>query len=104
MQGRLFWVKECFLPSIEDGRKSLEIRLAVAPFLSVASGDKVEFNRRGVRKTVAGIRRYSDFESMLAAENPERIAPGESRERILGELQRVYGKREQNGVLVFELK
>ena len=43
------------------------------------------------------------FEKMLENEDSERIFPGESKKRILRVLERIYGSKENQGILVFEL-
>ena len=99
---RSIWVKPFILPLLESGRKPLEVRLATSFFLSIKVGEILCFNN-SVQKRVVAVRRYSDFASMLEKEDSRRIHPDWPQETILNELKRIYGQREQLGILVFEL-
>ncbi len=97
---RLF-VKPHVLDLFRRG-KDLEIRISCPLTRQIEEGDELSFNYTFSRMVLA-IRTYPSFEEMLDNEDLERIAPGYERGVILRELQRIYGKQERQGVLVFEL-
>lgn len=97
------WVKSAVLPLFQQG-KDLEVRICNNHTSSFRSGDVLIINGQ-LRRSLRDVRRYRDFEKMLAAEKPERIGPGHSADKILHALRSVYSKDSENqGVLVFELE
>jgi ASC-1-like (ASCH) protein len=96
-------VKSFLLPSIADGTKDLEIRVASAFIKGIATGDLLTFNETCPRRIFA-IRLYGSFQEMLDTEPAGRILPNTTREGLLHGLQKLYHpKREMKGVYVFEL-
>lgn len=99
-----FEVKDYMLPFIQNGRKSLEIRVADEKRKMVHSGDSITFNNTVTRKVVM-VRGYLSFVDMLEQENPEKIMPGWGKDKILKGLRDIYPDTKENlGVLVFELQ
>ncbi|POM68102.1 Hypothetical protein PHPALM_15783 [Phytophthora palmivora] len=62
---------------IEQGSKSLEIRLNVAPYSIIHVNDRITINGKTLT-TVAGVRKYARLQSVLEAENVSALLPQSS--------------------------
>ena len=98
------FVKSLILASFREG-KDLEVRVRSRFVDSISVGQTLLFND-SVRRRVKAVRRYSNFDLMLAKEDYRRLYPkAESREWLLNELRKIYSTgRETAGVVVLELE
>src|SRR5574341_1100755 len=71
---KTLWIKDDYLQQILTGCKTVEVRAAYANISRLEPGDVLLLNEQ-YRYVVAAIRRYADFEAMVAAEDPTAIAP-----------------------------
>ena len=72
---KTLWVKDEYLQPILSGRKTVEVRVAYSNIARLEPGDRLLLNGQ-YPYLVTAIRRYPDFEALVAAE--------EGAERLLG--------------------
>jgi ASC-1-like (ASCH) protein len=99
-------VKQYFLDSIKDGRKTLEVRVAYDHVKGIQPGEKLRFLSRADSRVVLvkDVRRYGSFEEMLAIEDARRIAPGQAHDEVLALLKDIYPPdRERLGIIVLDI-
>jgi ASC-1-like (ASCH) protein len=100
-------VKMKFFRLIMAGTKSLEVRVAYSNLQSIVPESQIKLvsgNDQGVIRVVA-VRKYADFESMLAQESAEHIVPGMSAPDVLRLLREIYPPhKEVLGVLVLQIQ
>jgi ASC-1-like (ASCH) protein len=90
------------LPFIEDGSKTLEIRLLRGTWKRIKIDDSIDFSLKVTRKVVA-IRHYDSPEKMLREEDPAKILPGKTANEILALLRQIYPNSSEK-IVVFELE
>lgn len=104
---RTMRVKMKFFRLIMAGTKSLEVRVAYSNLQSIVPESQIKLvsgNDQGVIRVVA-VRKYADFESMLAQESAEHIVPGMSAPDVLRLLREIYPPhKEVLGVLVLQIQ
>ncbi|KAE8914140.1 hypothetical protein PF010_g5307 [Phytophthora fragariae] len=94
---------------VEQGAKSLEIRLNVAPYSIIRVNDRITINGKTLT-TVVAVRKYSRLQSVLEAENMNALLPQSS---FVGagtfnaaerHYRHFFSKEEENyGLVVFQL-
>ena len=101
---KTLWVKDEYLRHILAGRKTVEVRVAYSNINRLEPGDILLLNDQH-RYTITAIRRYSDFEAMVAAEDPATIAPDlSSRDTLLAACRAIYPpEKEALGVVALEI-
>lgn len=96
------WVKREVLTLFLEG-KDLEIRINRGIVSQIAVGDSIVLNNV-IRRQVRAIRRYANFELMLATEEHHRIHPRLAGAELLAALKSIFRENDAYwGVLVFEL-
>ncbi|DBA03432.1 TPA: hypothetical protein N0F65_002840 [Lagenidium giganteum] len=104
------------LTQISEGLKTLEIRLNMAPYSIIRTGDHVTFNRT-VQTTVTGVRKYSVLDSIIETENLAGILPNatalfvggttlSSKAAVMRWLRQFFSvqEEEQYGLVVLQLQ
>src|SRR5262245_35213179 len=71
---KTLWIKDEYLQLILAGHKTVEIRVGYGNIIRLQPGDILFLNEQH-RYIITAIRRYPDFEAMLAVEDPVVIAP-----------------------------
>jgi ASC-1-like (ASCH) protein len=101
---KTLWIKDEYLRQILSGRKTVEVRVAYNNIARLESGDILLLNDQH-RYAVAEIRRYSDFEALVAAEDPAAIAPDlPDQEALLAACRAIYPpEKEALGVVALEI-
>ena len=101
---KTLWIKDEYLQHILEGRKTVEVRVAYSNIARLQPGDILLLNDQH-RYVITDIRRYSDFEAMVAAEDPTAIAPDLSdRQALLEACRAIYPPhKEALGVVTFEI-
>jgi ASC-1-like (ASCH) protein len=101
---KTLWIKDEYLQQILSGRKTVEIRVAYSNIARLEPGDILLLNDRHCY-VINAIRRYPNFEAMVAAEDPAVIAPDlPSREVLLAACRAIYPpEKERLGVVALEI-
>jgi ASC-1-like (ASCH) protein len=101
---KTLWIKDEYLQQILSGRKTVEVRVAYSNIARLQPGDVLLLNDQH-RYVITDIRRYPNFEAMIAAENPLTIAPDLADRRALLEACRaIYSpEKEALGVVAMEI-
>jgi len=101
---KTLWLKDEYLRQILAGRKTVEVRVGYTNITRLQAGDIVLLNDQ-YRYLIAEIRRYADFEAMIAAENPVTIAPDlPDRAALLAACHAIYPPdKEALGVIALEI-
>jgi ASC-1-like (ASCH) protein len=101
---KTLWIRDEYLQQILSGRKTVEVRVAYSNIARLQPGDVLLLNDQH-RYVITDIRRYPDFEAMVAAENPKAIAPDLSGRQALLEARRaIYPpEKEALGVIAMEI-
>lgn len=101
---KTLWLKDEYLRQILAGRKTVEVRVGYTNITRLQAGDIVLLNDQ-YRYLIAEIRRYADFEAMIAAENPATIAPDlPDRAVLLAACHAIYPPdKEALGVIALEI-
>jgi ASC-1-like (ASCH) protein len=99
------WVKEAFLQQILAGRKTVEVRVAYANISRLEPGDTLLLNDRHPYRLI-DIRRYADFEALVAAEDPATVAPDRAdRAALLAACRAIYPpEKEALGAVALDIK
>jgi ASC-1-like (ASCH) protein len=102
---KTLWIKDEYLQQILSGRKTVEVRVAYANVARLQPGDVLLLNEQ-YRYVVAAVRRYADFEAMVAAEDAATIAPDlPDRETLLAACRAIYPpEKEALGVVALEIE
>ena len=102
---KILWLKDEYLRQIVSGRKTVEIRVGYANILRLEPGDTLLLNNRYHYK-VSAVRRYANFEEMVATEDSTRIAPElPNRAALLAACRAIYPpEKEALGVVALEIK
>lgn len=100
-------IKQRFFNLIQSGKKTLEVRVGYDSINRIQAGERLNLvthtSSQNVR--ISAIRRYDNFEVMLAKESFRHIAPDVSSQvELLGLLKNIYpAHKEALGVVVLEL-
>jgi ASC-1-like (ASCH) protein len=99
------WVREEYLRQILSGRKTVEVRVAYKNITRLEPGDVLLLNDQHPYMVV-NIRRYPDFEALVAAEDPAAIAPDlPDRAELLAACRAIYPPdKEALGSIALEIK
>ncbi len=105
MRIKTLWVKEKYLQQILSGRKTVEVRVAYKNIDRLQPGDMLLLNEQH-RYVINEIRRYPNFEALVAAEDPIAIAPElPDRESLLAACRAFYPPGiEALGTVALELR
>ncbi len=101
---KVLWIKEENLRHILSGRKTVEVQVGYPNIKRLQPGDILLLNEQ-YRYRIIAIRRYPNFEEMVAAEDVAAIAPDLSdRAALLAACRALYpSEKEQLGVIALEL-
>lgn len=101
---KTLWIKDEYLQQILEGRKTVEVRVAYSNIARLEPGDILLLNDQH-RYVITDIRRYPDFDALVAAEDPATIAPElPGREALLAACRAVYPpEKEALGVVALEI-
>jgi ASC-1-like (ASCH) protein len=101
---KTLWIKDEYLQQILAGRKTVEVRVAYGNIARLEPGDILLLNDQHPY-TITDIRRYPDFDALVAAENPATIAPElPGREALLAACRAIYPpEKEALGVVALEI-
>lgn len=98
------WLKDEYLRQILAGRKTVEVRVGYANITRLQPGDVLVLNDRH-RYVITAVRRYPDFEALVAAKDPVAIAPDlPDRAALLAACRAIYpAEKEALGVVALEI-
>jgi ASC-1-like (ASCH) protein len=101
---KTLWIKDEYLQQILDGRKTVEVRVAYSNIARLEPGDSLLLNDQYLY-IIIDIRRYPDFEALVAAEDPATIAPElAGREALLAACRAIYPpEKEALGAVALEI-
>lgn len=101
---KTLWIKEEYLQQILDGRKTVEVRVAYANIARLEPGDRLLLNDRH-RYLITAVRRYPDFEMLVAAEDTAAVAPDlPGPEALLAACRAIYPpEKEALGTVALEI-
>lgn len=101
---KVLWIKEEYLRHILSGRKTIEVRVAYPNISRLQPNDILLLNGCH-RYRIVAVRRYSNFEEMIATEDPASIAPDlPDRSALLAACRALYPpEKEQLGVIALEI-
>jgi ASC-1-like (ASCH) protein len=104
MHTKTLWIKEEYLQQIQDGRKTIEVRVAYSNISRLQVGDYLLLNDQ-VRYRIRRIAHYPDFEALLEQENPAAIAPDTPAGELLAQIRAIYPpEKEELGVIALEIE
>ena len=104
---RLMRTKQRFLDLIKQGKKTLEVRVGYDSIKTIQAGERLRFASRTQTQIirVKDVRRYSTFEEMMEFEEAGRIAPAQTKEKVVQLLKEIYPPdRESLGVVVLDIQ
>jgi len=103
-RSKTLWIKEEYLQQILNGRKTVEVRVAYSNIARLQPGDVLLLNERHPY-VITAVRRYPNFEAMMAAENSAAIAPDlPHRPALLAACRAIYPPdKEALGVMALEI-
>lgn len=101
---KTLWIKDEYLRQILSGRKTVEVRVAYTNIARLEAGDILLLNDQH-RYIITEVRRYPDFEALVAAEDPTTIAPDlPGREALLAACRALYpSDKEALGAVALEI-
>ena len=101
---KTLWVKDEYLQQILSGRKTVEVRVAYSNIARLEPGDRLLLNGQYLY-LITAIRRYPDFEALVAAEDAAAIAPDmPGREALLAACRAIYSPdKEALGVVALQI-
>ena len=101
---RTLWIRDEYLHEILRGAKTVEVRVGYPNIVRLRPGDELRLNDRYLVR-IRRIARYPGFEALLAAEDPQTIAPHLSAEELLAALRAIYpAENEALGAVALELE
>jgi ASC-1-like (ASCH) protein len=102
---KTLWLKDEYLQQILTRRKKIEVRVGYANILRLQPGDFLQLNDQ-YTYVITAIRRYPDFEALVAQEEPDIIAPDlPDREALLSACRAIYPpEKEALGVVALEIR
>jgi ASC-1-like (ASCH) protein len=92
---------------INNGSKTIEVRVAYGGMKKIAVGDVIRFESGHARcdRKVTRVAQYKSFDEMMSTENPKKINPTKSAQVQLADIKKIFPPhKEQLGVLIFELQ
>jgi ASC-1-like (ASCH) protein len=101
---KTLWIKDEYQQQILSSRKTVEVRVAYSNIARLQPGNVLLLNDQH-RYVITDIRRYPNFEAMVAAENPKTIAPDlPGRQTLLEACRAIYPpEKEALGVVALEI-
>ena len=103
MRTKTLWIRDEYLEWILSGRKTIEVRVGYRNITRLQVGDRLLLNDRHPF-VIQRIGRYADFETLLAHEQAEAVAPGVPAVELLGALRAIYPpEKEALGVVALEI-
>jgi ASC-1-like (ASCH) protein len=101
---KTLWVKDEYLQQVLSGRKTVEVRVAYSNVARLEPGDRLLLNGQ-YPYVITAIRRYPDFEALVAAEDAVAIAPDlPGREALLAACRAIYPPdKEALGVVALQI-
>jgi len=101
---KTLWIKDEYLQHILSGRKTVEVRVAYSNISRLEPGDVLLLNDQYPYRVV-DVRRYPDFNALVAAEDPVTIAPDlPGQEALLAACRAIYPpEKEALGVVALEI-
>ena len=100
---KTLWIEPEYLDLILSGRKTIEVRVGYSNIARLREGDLLRLNDQHLY-VIRRIGRYPDFETLLAHEDAEAIAPGMSPETLLRRLRELYPpEKEALGAIALEI-
>ncbi len=89
MKTKTLWIKDESLQQILAGDKTIEVRVAYSNLHRLQVGDCLRLNDQ-YPFVITRIGRYTNFEELLAHENPAAIAPELPPDQLLAALRAIY--------------
>ncbi len=103
MQTKTLWIKEKYLQQIQDGRKTIEVRVAYENINRLEVGDHLLLNDQE-RYVIRRVGRYTDFETLLEEEDAAAIAPDIPATELLAAIRAIYPReKEALGVIALAI-
>ncbi len=101
---KTLWIKDEYLQHILSGRKTVEVRVAYSNISRLEPGDTLVLNDQ-YPYMIVDVRRYPDFNALVAAEDPAAIAPDlPGREALLAACRAIYPpEKEALGAVALEI-
>lgn len=101
-------VRDFYFNSIEDGSKTLELRVAYANFKDIKKGDIIEFKTKtkSLRVRVLATRAHHTLESVLETEDVSKIAPKIDKDNMRQIAEGIFRADdvERKGLIVIEFE
>lgn len=90
--------------AVREGRKTIDVRVNIAPFADVKKGDTISFHHTEVK--VGHIRAYRGLGDLLAYEDFRKIVPGakDRNDAMQTLLEGILQKNPPHGVLAIEFE
>lgn len=100
---KTLWIKDEYLQQVLTGRKTVEVRVAYRNITRLEPGDTLLLNDLHPY-VISDIRHYTDFDTLVAAEDPATIAPDlPGPEALLAACRAIYPpEKEALGVVALE--
>lgn len=100
---KTLWIREPYLAQILAGRKTVEVRAGYDNIRRLRPGDRLRLNNRHLA-IIRRIGYYTDFEELVAGEDPLTITPDLPPGELLGTLRDLYPPaKEALGAVALEL-
>jgi ASC-1-like (ASCH) protein len=100
---KTLWIKDEYLAWILSGRKRVEVRVAYSNIARLQPGDRLLLNDQHFF-VIQRVGHYSNFEELLAHEDPLMIAPDLPPDELLRALRQIYPpEKESQGVVALEI-
>lgn len=100
---KTLWVREPYLDQILSRHKTVEVRVGYDNIRRLRPGDQIRLNDEHP-VTIRRIGTYTDFEELLAQEDPKAIAPDLAPEKLLGAIRKIYPpEKEALGAVAIEI-
>ena len=99
-------IKREYYNLINNGIKTLEVRVGYPDIKRVKKGDTITFkDYSNIKFEVVRVTRYKDFPDMLDTEDSSKAIPGVTKYKALEMYQEIYPEEKESlGVYVFELR
>lgn len=99
-------IKRRYYNLINNGIKTLEVRVGYPDIKKVQKGDTITFkDYSNIKFEVVRVTRYEDFPDMLDSEDSSKAIPGVTKYKALDMYQEIYPEEKESlGVYVFELR
>jgi ASC-1-like (ASCH) protein len=104
LRTKTLWIRDEYLASILQGRKTIEVRVAYPNIARLQAGDQLLLNDRQPY-VIRRMGHYANFEDLIAHENAASIAPDLAKEALLSTLRALYPpEKEALGVVALEIE